>query len=54
MRQTSVARLYEVHRDNLNLAHVSGRLDALLRDRQAGIERTAEVDKAQARAMDLI
>ena len=30
MRQTSVARLYEVHRDNLNLAHVSGRLDARL------------------------
>ena len=30
MRQTSVARLYEAHRDSLNLTHVSGRLDARL------------------------
>ena len=30
MRQTSVARLYEAHRDSLNLSHVSGRLDARL------------------------
>ena len=30
MRQTSVARLYEVHRDSLNLTYVSGRLDARL------------------------
>ena len=28
MRQTSVARLYEAHRDSLQLTHVSGRLDA--------------------------
>ena len=30
MRQTSVARLYEAHRDSLSLSHVSGRLDARL------------------------
>jgi len=30
MRQTSVARLYEAHRESLNLSHVSGRLDARL------------------------
>ena len=30
MRQTSVARLFEAHRDSLNLTHVSGRLDARL------------------------
>ncbi len=30
MRQTSVARLYEAHRDSLNLTHVSGSLDARL------------------------
>ena len=30
MRQTSVARLYEAHRDSLNLTYVSGRIDARL------------------------
>lgn len=30
MRQTSVARLYDLHREQLELTHVSGRLDRVI------------------------